>query len=628
MSALWTDFHFLRPLWLLGVLALPLILKLAGNMRGAADAWRSAVDEHLLAYLIERDSKTASTLPKPLIVAAWLVACVALAGPAWERVPQPLFANRAARVLLLELAPSMLSADVRPSRLERARYKISDLLKRSGDGQVALIGYAGDAFTVAPLTDDANTVANLVDPLDPTVMPVPGNNTPRAIDAGVKLIQQAGLKSGDLLLFADSLSDGAEAAAQRALQAGVRTSVLAIGTAQGAPVTLPQGGFLKDSAGNLLLPKTQFAPLQALAAAGGGRYATLSADGADLDALLGGPLEPIQAAAAATQATSVRYLDRGPWLLFALLPLVALGFRRGWLLVLPLALSLPPSAHAVSWNDLWQRADQQAQARLDAGDAKTAQTLARDPALRASAAYKAADFPAAAQDYSALDNADGKYNLGNALAKQGRYPEAIAAYDEALARKPDMEDAAANKKAVEDFLKQQKQQQDQRKNDKSTKDQQDKKDQQKQQGDKSDSKEDNKDNSDDNKKDGEQDSKPQDQRKSDEQQDKDQQAQSDSADKDSKQQPAPQQQKSEEAQKKSQEQFAKSMDQALKQDDKKDPKDAKAIKPQEEMPQTEQQQALQQWLERVPDDPGGLLRRKFQLEYQRRQAGGQREERQ
>src|SRR5262249_33535229 len=158
-----------------------------------------AVDAHLLRHLLVPGADAApSAWPRVLFAAGWLLGCLALAGPAWERLSQPAYQNHAARVFALELATSMYAQDVRPSRYERARFKLEQMLAHSGDAQTALIAYAGDAFVVAPLTDDANTVLNLVDALDPSVMPVGGNDAARAIDAGVNLIKQSGAAHGEI----------------------------------------------------------------------------------------------------------------------------------------------------------------------------------------------------------------------------------------------------------------------------------------------------------------------------------------------------------------------------------------------------------------------------------------------
>jgi Ca-activated chloride channel family protein len=153
--------------------------------------------------------------------------------------------------------------------------------------------------------------------------------------------------------------------------------------------------------------------------------------------------------------------DRGPWLLLPLLLIVALAFRRGWLLLLPLVLMpmWPVTAEATTWHDLWQRPDQQAAQALRNGDAKRAQQLAHDPAWRGAAAYRAGDYATATQALQRAPGSDAAYNRGNALARQGQYQQAIDAYDHALKLDPAHADAKANRQAVEDWLRQQKQKQ-------------------------------------------------------------------------------------------------------------------------------------------------------------------------
>ena len=641
MSIFFDNFHFLRPWWLIAFIALPLLWKVLSGRGAEAGAWRGVVDAHLLEHLLVRGGDAApSKVPRWLATIGWTLGCLALAGPAWEQLPQPLYQNRAARVIALELSSTMSAQDVKPSRFERARFKISDILKRSGDSQTALIAYSGEAFVVAPVTDDTNTVANLVDSLDPSVMPIPGNATGNAIDLAVKLIEGAGLHDGEIVLLADAVSNDADAAARRARAAGMRVSIIGVGSEQGAPVPLIQGGFLKNSSGDIVLPKLDNGALSTVARDGGGRYAPISPDANDLDNVLD-DLAPHAVAQTQTsqsqQATTLRYRDRGPWLVLLLLPLALAGFRRGWLMIVPIVLcSHVQTAAAFSWTDLWQRPDQQAQTQLDAGDAKQAQALAKNPALRGAADYRAGDMADAARDFQSAGDADAQYNAGNALAKQQQFKEAIAAYDDALRRDPSMADAAANKKAVEEWLKKQ-----QQKNDQGDKDKQDSKDHQgkdqKDDGSAGSKGEDQKkDPSDQSSKfaDADQDSKKNQQSQQSQQGEqnsgdkKDQQSQSGSSGQQNDQgqnQDAQQQSGAKDADQQSRESYSQGMDQALKKDDDKDQQQkTKPIRlgaKEKEGAQDEHQQAVQQWLQRIPDDPGGLLRRKFLLEHQRRQGG-------
>jgi Ca-activated chloride channel homolog len=476
---------------------------------------------------------------------------------------------------------------------------------------------------------------------------------------------------------------------------------LGLGTVAGAPVSGKEG-FRTGADGRVQLARLDAASLSALAADGGGRYAGLTQDDADLRALdvldpqgrtqSDRSVTPITTDASAQQNVGVQRSDDGVWLLLLLLPLALIGFRRGWLAVLPLSVlgvmtpSQPASAASEQsqttqatvdrrweWASLWQRDDQRAHQALQQGAVDTARTLAQDPALQGAAAYRGNDYATAAKTWAGMDNADAHYNRGNALANAGNYEDALAAYDEALKRTPDMPDALANRKAVEDLLKQQqKQQQDQQQDGDASQSQKQDGDasssedssptngspQQQEEKDAESAQQDNKDSKQADQAGGEQ-------SKSDDQQgqqaDQPQSAESkgpqqagaqgdeqkqdrngkpeNSNDRDGEQgeddasdnKPAPSTAEAA-AEQQAKEAAKRAMEQALAQgksspaekqpDGQPAPVAAPALTEQQRA-ESEQQQAVQQWLRRVPDDPGGLLRRKFALEYQRRQAEGE-----
>lgn len=454
MSEALQQFHFLRPWWLLALCALPLLVAFAARHQGAREQLSRLVDPELLPFLLK--GKVASRRASPwLLASAWLLATLAMAGPTWSRVAQPLYAKRAAQVVAVSMSQRMLARDVTPSRLDRARYKVRDLLAANHDGLNALIAYAGEAFVVAPLTSDVSALNDLLDALAPDTMPVDGDNAAQAIERGVALIRDAKVGGGSLVLVTDDADAAAQAAAGKAAADGVRVSVLGMGTSQGGPVPLADNGFQRDSQGVLLARRNDDA-LRALAASGGGEYVPMTDDGRDIRALAA----ELSASGPTTLATDMQgdeWQDRGPWLLLLLLPLAAASFRRGWLMILALAFlpALPGNARASAWSDLWRRPDQQAAAALQQGDAGHAQQVARDPAWRGAAAYRAGDYAAASKDLRSLPSADAQYNLGNALAKQGDYQGALDAYDRALKADPNNADARTNRKAVDDWMKRQ-----------------------------------------------------------------------------------------------------------------------------------------------------------------------------
>ena len=455
MSEALHQFHFLHPAWLFGLLVLPLLLWIGTRGDASHRALSRLADPELLPHLLSGQARHARW-PSGLLALGWALGVLALAGPTWSRVTEPMFADRAAQVVAISLSQHMLAHDVPPSRMERARYKARDLLTANKDGLDALIGYAGQSFVVAPLTSDARSLDALLDAMSPDVMPIDGNNAAQAIEQGAKLIHNAKLSNGSIVLITDDTDTAAQAAARAALSSGVRVSVLGIGTAQGAPVQQADGSFAHDDQGNMVVAQRNDQNLRALAEAGGGRYVAMTANGDDV-AALHSMLQPTQHASIAEGQVGDVWQDRGPWLLLPLLLVAAMAFRRGWVLLLPLVLlpMLPGTANASGWQDWWQRPDQQAASALRQGDATKAQRLAQDSAWRGAAAYRAKDYTAAAQALQQAKGADAPYNLGNALAKLGRYPDAIKAYDHALQLDPHNEDARANRKAVEEAMRKQ-----------------------------------------------------------------------------------------------------------------------------------------------------------------------------
>jgi Ca-activated chloride channel family protein len=439
--------HFLRPWWWLELVPLPLVLYALARSGGGRAALARLADATLLPYLV-RDAGSRRRWALLLAGLAWLLAVAALSGPAWQHAPAPLYANGAARVVALSLADDMRAQDLKPDRMTRARYAVRDLLDDAGDARVALIGYAGDAFVVAPLTPDKQTVLNLLDALSPDVMPASGNDGARAIEQSLELLQQAHIRGGEIVLVTDDAGRAAVEAAHKARAQGVRVDVLGIGTRAGAPVPLAEGGFARDK-GAVRIAQRNDAALRDVAGAGGGTYAPLEEDGSGV-AALGAP-SATEGSDAMRQQASV-WRDGGVWLLIPLLPLAALAFRRGWLCVLALVF-VTPLAHASAWDALWARPDQRASQALDRGDYAQAGKLARDPQLKGGAAYREGDYADAEKYFAQGDSARADYNLGNALAKAGQYRQAIAAYDRALQRDPRFADARANREAVANWLK-------------------------------------------------------------------------------------------------------------------------------------------------------------------------------
>jgi len=624
MSSIFTDFHFIRPWWLL---ALPLgLILLAGFKRRepGQSQWHKVCDQHLLEQLLVGEGTVGKKRIYSALLSMLILATLALAGPTWERLPQPLYQAAEGRVIVLDLSMSMAATDISPSRLTRARYKAIDLIKAGAGIEQGLVVFAGDSFIVAPLTDDRATLLNLLPSLNTNTVPVAGSRADRGLKKALELLQRATINRGQIILIADDADQETVTIAKKIKAAGHRIDVIAVGTKTAAPINLPDGGYLKNNQGEIVVPVPDFATLEKVADTGGGSYLKIDARESafkhlnQLQTLF--PKEQKE-----SKFTGDQWRDRGPWLIIPLLLLAALSFRKGWLLLLFLTLLLPPkTASAFTFQDLWQRPTQQAAQAFSKNDFAKAADLSQNPDWQAAALYRTGKFKEAAAALESRDSSLSHYNRGNALAKSGDLKQALTAYDKALAIDPEMSDARTNRDLVEKLLKEQEQKQQENQQNQDQSDDQEKSDQNK----KSDSKK-----SDSQKSDSEKDSDQQ----QDKQQQSDQEQKSGKSDNSEKEQ----QQKSQSSQKQENQESKsedsapdcpdkktadKSADQAKseqkqaaeKPDDKSQDKQQTLAEAENEKPLDAKQQALEQWLRRVPDDPGGLLERKFRYQYRDR----------
>ena len=575
------QFMLLRPYWLLAFIPLALLVWRVVKSSLISRSWESVVDRELLPYILVGNQTAKDSLPAVLLGVCGALAIFALAGPVWEKLPQPVFSTQTALVIALDLSRSMNAADIKPSRLERARFKITDILAKRAEGQSALLVYAGDAFAVTPLTDDVATIESQLSALTTEIMPVQGNNTDVGVNLALDLLKKGGATRGDILLITDEVDfDVTSPAVQAVRDAGYRLSVMGVGTAEGAPIPKVDGGFMTDPSGNIVVPVLDDKPMQRLADLGGGRYLPISQDDTDVDSLDNFFVSEIsEKDMAETKFETDVWREQGPWLLIVLLPLAALVFRRGYLIVLVLfCLPYSEPSQAFDWDNLWTREDQRAMQALEKGDATTAAELFSDPAWKGVAQYRAGNYDESIKTLQGLEQTENNYNLANALARKGMYKEAISLYDKVLEANPKHEDAKYNKELLEKEMEQPEQKQDPNKQQDQQKDEdQDKDEKNKQQ----------------NKQQDKKDQQEQDQN----QQQQDQQQQD--------QQKEDEKKKQEEQQQQQQQQEQKSEPKQEEDSDKK-------------VPKSEEKQATEQWLRRIPDDPGGLLRRKFLYQYQQR----------
>lgn len=575
-TALLENFHFLRPIWLFALIPALIFVIALWRVNTVVTAWDKAIDKSLLPFLLDRSKNASQRTPLLLLLTAWTLSVVAMAGPVWEQLPQPVQKREDAMVIVLDLSLSMFAPDHQPTRADLAKRKLRDILALREEGQTALVVYAGDAHTVTPLTDDVVTIESLVPSLSPNIMPLFGSNPVAAIDIAIGLLDDVEATRGRILLMTDGINGFSEEQllANTIQETDYELLIMGIGTEEGAPIRTSDGSFLTDETGAIVTPTLNRPVLQSLANRTGGRYHDIQLADSDLAFLLSNfDLLDNEELTEVEEEFDVWY-ESGPLLLLLVLPLAAMTFRRGWLFSLVLITTsgvFVPSeqAHALDWRDLWKTKDQQAAEAFANEDHEVAAALFEEPGWSGAANYRAEDYESAVAAFSAINTPDGHYNRGNALALAGNYPEAIAAYDSALGLDPEHEDAIHNKEIIEQLLEQQESEEGEQ-----------------QEGDSQENQ-------------SEQDSQNQsEQEENSEQQDQQSQEGNEEQQEQQQQNQPPEEQEGSES-------------------------NSEQNTPSESTNEEfEEQQSLEQWLRRIEDDPGELLRRKFRYQYRQRQLNG------
>lgn len=607
------DFHFIRPLWLLAIIVLILMLFMLKKLRIKQSGWQQLLPAHLAKVLVQGNAKAkSSSLALPFFIGS--LSIVAMAGPSWQKLPQPVYQVAQGSVLIMDMSYSMYATDVAPNRLTRARYKAIDLLDSIKDGEIGLIAYAGDAFSISPLTDDSNNIKLLLPSLSPELMPELGSNPLAALALANEMLVNAGHNNGDIYWFTDGIDNiDIQDIIQWSRAHPYRLNILGVGTKAGAPIKLNNGELMKDDNGAIIVPKLTVQALRGLAKRGGGNYTTLTHNNKDIERLTLQPSITDTEKTKESENTGDQWQEFGPYLLLLVLPMLLSYFRRGALLAtLPFALIFIPNnnAQADIWQDLWKTKDQQGQEHFNSEQYQQAAAEFKNPLWQGSAHYKAGDFEQALTAFQQASSADALFNQGNALAKLQRIDEAIAAYDKALQREPNLADAKKNKAILEQLKQEQQEQQENQDQQSGDDQQQDKQNQdqdqqgENQDGDSQDSQSQNGESKESDQQQGQQDqseaSEPSPQEGSEEEQEQKNQQQTDSD--------KPEQ---------SAEQQAKNAQEAK---DAENPDDAQSAQAQQMAEQLakETEQKHQQLLNKVTDDPYMLLRNKMQLEYQKR----------
>ncbi|MBG7630426.1 MAG: VWA domain-containing protein, partial [Bacteroidetes bacterium] len=450
----WNQFHFLRPdfLWLFVPLAIILILSLVGSREDIK--WKKVIAPHLRPYVIKKGSESLKKWMQIALVFILSIATIGVAGPTWKMSEVPEKKLETPVVIALDLSQSMMATDIQPNRLERAKFKIKDLLTENPKARIALVGFAGSAHTIVPLTRDYKIISTHLDGLSPATIPYPGTN----LEAALRLtdtLTSVTTATAKLILITDDLTNETFALLQKFVSNNNSiVEVIPMNTIAGANVPAPRSKkTLKDSKGKVVHSALNSDVMNKLNSIENIHVNMLTLDNSDMELLaksIGSNLEFNEE----NDDIKNEWQDEGYWFIIPFAFFVLMWYRKGWVvfsLLFMVSLSSCSNENQ-SFKDLWETKDYQAQKLAEKGAYEKAGETYTDPLRKGVAYYKSGNFDEAINAFQKDTTAMGAYNLGISYYKNGDYAAAELAFGKAIEMDPENEKAKENLKAAQQIM--------------------------------------------------------------------------------------------------------------------------------------------------------------------------------
>jgi len=434
-------FHLLRPWWLVGMIPLVGSLLYLRNVRNANTQWQETIAPHLLEALVIKPDQSRWLNPINLSVLVMIVSMLGLSGPTWSRQPSPFVEDQSVLVVILDVSGTMSQQDVQPSRLQRAKQKILDLLQKRKGSRTGVVVYAGSAHSLIPLTNDTDVVANLLHAVNPDIMPRKGKFPEKGLPIADQMLKDSHVP-GTILLITDGVSPKSKSAFSEYF-AGNDHQLLILGIGHRV---------FNERSTQTFIP-IQEQELEDIVSDTDGYFQIVTHDKSDIIRLA----RQIDNHLVMSDDDARPWVDMGYYISWFLVPLFLFWFRKGWTLQWVFLLMIsgqptPAMAEDFSFKNLWLTPDQQGYLLFKEGEYRGAAEKFHNQSWKGVAYYLNEDFDAAVEIFSRDETVEGLFNLGNAWAHSQNYVLALQTYDRLLRVNPDHKGALANSKIIQGIV--------------------------------------------------------------------------------------------------------------------------------------------------------------------------------
>ncbi|MCK5857265.1 MAG: VWA domain-containing protein [Bacteroidales bacterium] len=451
----WEEFHFLRPdfLWLL----IPAILIFVIGMFLLQEniKWQKIISPHLRKYMITEGSGMKRFLMHLALFLTISLAIIGLSGPTWKKIELPGKVLETPLVILLDLSQSMMAVDIQPNRLERAKFKINDLITEKPGARIALVGFAGTAHTIIPLTSDYKIINTHVKSLSPKIMPFAGSDLEAALILA-DTITAVTTAPGTVLVFSDDFDNNSFELLQKYVSNSKNKLIIVpMNTANGSKIPIPntKSSYFKNTKGEYVISQLKPVIINKLKSIEGITVSHLTLDNSDMELLAKNISKNLEFKEKDKEKED-DWEDYGLWFILPFIALVLFWFRKGWVLFSVLFVFSFSSCQnnekeaKSKFIDLWLTKDYQAQQLYNSEQYQQAGKTYNSNIRSGIAWYKSGDYEKAIEEFEKDTSAMATYNLGLAYYQNGDYAASAMAFGIAAELDNSLKEKASNNQLV------------------------------------------------------------------------------------------------------------------------------------------------------------------------------------